>query len=296
MECTFDNPETETPRQTFKRKYSELNQLYDALRCEDEDQALQTLRRIRAGQPIETILEDSQLQSSPVASEQRRRRSFLIALVQTTASLPHIVRMASWVLLDPSLIVRLPENAAYTELRDCVVNLDTLTTVLAEINPDQSRWAIKSSNNAICPRVADGFNGGPPHWAPAAPWTSVIRSSEAVSHLVSVYLALVNGYWRFVEQDYFLRAMRRGTPSEYCTPFLVNAILACASVCHSFLGRSCKTDIQKLFSETEEAFFSSSELLTRGEHFHQEATRLWAMETGQPTIANIQALFIMSMQ
>jgi hypothetical protein len=44
----------------------------------------------------------------------------------------------------------------------------------------------------------------PPHRFPAAPWTTLTSDDEAVSHLVSLFLAWLNPGWRFVEADIFL--------------------------------------------------------------------------------------------
>jgi hypothetical protein len=54
-----------------------------------------------------------------------------------------------------------------------------------------------------------------PHQVPATPWTTITESDEAVSHLVSLFLAWINPNWRFVEQDLFLHGERlAGIPSS----------------------------------------------------------------------------------
>jgi len=60
---------------------------------------------------------------------------------------------------------------------------------------------------------------------------------------------------------------------------LVNAI--CAMAC--------------LSSEHSAAFLRPDDLMSRGEHFHKEALRLWILERGKASVTNIQALVIMSM-
>lgn len=93
------------------------------------------------------------------------------------------------------------------------------------------------------PPPGGAYEDGPLHWATAARWTSIPISERAASHLVSVFLSTLNPYWRFLEEDLFLRDMREGSPvheseSEstatstvaYCTPILVNAVLAAGSV------------------------------------------------------------------
>lgn len=115
---------------------------------------------------------------------------------------------------------------------------------------------------------------------PAQPWTKLTTDDALVSHLVTVFLNYNNVYWRYVEEDVFLRSMQRGVPDEFCSPFLVNAI--CAMAC--------------LSSEHSATFLRPDDLMSRGEHFHKEAYRLWILERGKASVTNLQALIIMSME
>lgn len=113
---------------------------------------------------------------------------------------------------------------------------------------------------------------------PAAPWTSVTNDSRLVSHLISLFLAHENSAWRFLERDPFLEDMQLGKlDAEYCSPLLVNA--ACALAC---LG--C----------TEQGAFSRpGNWFQRGQHFYNEAIRLWLNEMGRPSLTTLQALGIL---
>lgn len=67
---------------------------------------------------------------------------------------------------------------------------------------------------------------------PAKPWTSVTDDSQFVSHLVSLYFTWNHPFLQFIDQQIFLEHMASGDlNSEFCTPFLVNSLLALASVC-----------------------------------------------------------------
>jgi hypothetical protein len=50
-----------------------------------------------------------------------------------------------------------------------------------------------------------------------------------------------------------------------------------------------------LSSEHSAAFLRPDDLMSRGEHFHNEALRLWLLEGGKASVTNIQALVISSM-
>lgn len=75
---------------------------------------------------------------------------------------------------------------------------------------------------------------------PAKPWTSVTEDDDLVSHLVSLYFTWDYPFWTFLDRDVFLRHMARGDlESEFCSPFLVNAVLANACV-------SCPVPVSRL--------------------------------------------------
>ncbi|KAK4495298.1 hypothetical protein PRZ48_013628 [Zasmidium cellare] len=172
---------------------------------------------------------------------------------------------------DTTTKLDLPSREALKPLRDTIVSLEALTGLIANSNSSIPR--------AIPYNALDEVEEEQPlFWIPAQKWTTIEISDWAMSHLVSVFLVFLNPYFRYVEQDLFLQAIRRGKESTYCTPLLVNAILAFAS----------------LFSDIDEAFAHPRQLLTRGEHFHDEGMRLWAMENGKTSIANLQALMLLS--
>ena len=68
---------------------------------------------------------------------------------------------------------------------------------------------------------------------PARPWTDVTEDSDLVSHLVSLYFTWDYPFNAFLDKGVFLRHMANADlGSQFCTPFLVNALLsnACVSV------------------------------------------------------------------
>lgn len=67
---------------------------------------------------------------------------------------------------------------------------------------------------------------------PAKPWTAVTDDDNLVSHLVSLYFTWEHPFSQLVDQVILLAEMSKGgLDSELCTPFLVNSLLAMASVC-----------------------------------------------------------------
>jgi hypothetical protein len=72
----------------------------------------------------------------------------------------------------------------------------------------------------------------PLYEVPAQPWTSVTIDGSFVSHLVSHYFTWQHSTLNWIDRDLFLADMRVGKlDSRFCSPLLVNIMLACACVC-----------------------------------------------------------------
>lgn len=66
---------------------------------------------------------------------------------------------------------------------------------------------------------------------PARPWTTVTEDARFVSQLVSLWLAWFHPFCNWLDRDLFLQDMRSGDlQARFCSPFLVNAMLAVACV------------------------------------------------------------------
>lgn len=66
---------------------------------------------------------------------------------------------------------------------------------------------------------------------PAHPWTSVTEDDDFVSHLISLWFTWAHPFLNWIDRDLFIREMQTGSiDSEFCSPFLVNIILADACV------------------------------------------------------------------
>ncbi|KAF7172564.1 hypothetical protein CNMCM5623_004745 [Aspergillus felis] len=113
---------------------------------------------------------------------------------------------------------------------------------------------------------------------PAKPWTSVTEDADLVSHLVSLYFTWDYPFHAFLDRDVFLAHMARGREdSDFCSPFLVNALLA--NACH--------------FSEFSEAYVVPGDLLTKGADFLSEAERLREEESQKLSLAYLQGTLLL---
>ncbi|KAF9895160.1 hypothetical protein FE257_000062 [Aspergillus nanangensis] len=112
----------------------------------------------------------------------------------------------------------------------------------------------------------------------ARPWTTITDDDDFVSHLISLWFTWHHLFFNWVDRDLFLRDLNSGNvQSTFCSPFLVNTILA----------EAC------FYSDYPEACAVPGDLTTKGEHFWKEAKRLLDAEEGKITLATVQGLGLM---
>lgn len=292
----------------MRQQQDVYRQLYNVIRKADDHTAQAIYQRIRADRSPDSVwrfVQTGSIAQPGRLHEQRLRMNFVKLLAQSTLPLRDLADVATHVLSSESRI-NIPQGDAYLGLRDRLISVDVLAGALKDANPDK-RGLVDFGTEETHPRGLHASTEsvaepeGPIFWVPASPWTSLTANDEAVSHLVSMYLTFVNPYWHGVEHDIFLKAMRGRQRNEYCSPALVHAILAVASVgrtpLHCFVLRSKQWAdmILQLNSEIEEAFRFPGQLLTRGLHYHDEAVKLWKAQSRYGTIADVSTALIMLM-
>ncbi|KAL2010880.1 hypothetical protein VTN00DRAFT_3598 [Thermoascus crustaceus] len=112
----------------------------------------------------------------------------------------------------------------------------------------------------------------PPIKVPAKPWTTVTDDDDIISHLVSLYFTWDYPFYAFLDCNVFVKHMAAANlDTEFCSPFLVNALLA--NACH--------------FSEFSEAYAVPGDVMTKGADFLTEAERLWEQEENKKTSLSV---------
>ncbi|KAG5984314.1 Nitrogen assimilation transcription factor nit-4 [Claviceps digitariae] len=125
---------------------------------------------------------------------------------------------------------------------------------------------------------------------PASSWTQVTNDSNLVTHLINLYFNYHFTYFTVLSKKLFFRDFLQGRVSvsssrsstTYCSPLLVNAILALG--CH--------------FTDIAGAFETPGDARTKGDHFFAEAKRLILEndEFAKPRLATVQGLALMSVR
>ena len=204
-----------------------------AMARRDDRRAGEIFEQIRAGRSVEAVARFARLgtihQGVVGTHHEVLWKDFLLTVSHSTASLHEVIDLIKQVLGRGKARINLPSKEALWPFRDSIITLQTLSGLLSDVNPGGQ--TIEGIKKSPLPRISDGSNDGPLFFVPASPWTNVTDDDNAVSHLVSLFLAILNPMWRFVEEDLFLRAMRsRRKDTQFCSCLLVNAILASASV------------------------------------------------------------------
>ncbi|CAK38170.1 uncharacterized protein An03g02000 [Aspergillus niger] len=178
-----------------------------------------------------------------------------------------------------SLLQLIRSNASLEELQlfceDKLNATSTLDSTVDEVRLSDE-FVVKIPRRVLnIKRLADQ----PVFRVPAIPWTRITDDDHLVSHLISIYFT-----WRYpcfpcLDQNLFIRDMKTAKlSSQFCSPFLVNAILADACA----------------YSDFAEAYEVPNDPSTRGLHFYKEAKRCFEQEDGHSTIATVQGLAVLS--
>lgn len=124
---------------------------------------------------------------------------------------------------------------------------------------------------------------------PIVSWTNVTSDPELINHLLNMYFTWHYTYFTTLSKHLFYRDFHLGKPpqetrrkTEYCTPLLVNIMLALG--CHFTSWPAARADPQ--------------DSATAGDHFFKEAKRLILEndEHEKPRLATVQALALMSVR
>ncbi|RMY00734.1 hypothetical protein D0867_11637 [Hortaea werneckii] len=281
--CQYEAEQGESRQKALKRKHDHLeashNELSDFVTClarQDNSTVLDVMRKVRTGGDIGDLLQSLRSRTASrgtsIDSGRREKQILLLSnLMQGTDALPEIMHFLE-AFVNDMLWTREFYEIDLDLLRNRLFNVRTLGRIIAcsvPIHQISSPSTVHKSSLRQSTRqtmVLDESLDTPLVMLPAAPWTRITEDDLLVSRLVTIFLNYQNAYWRYVEADLFLQAMKLAQPpSDLCSPLLVNSVLAMAS----------------LSAEYRDVFFEADDYTSRGRQFHEEAMRLWASLRGK---------------
>ncbi|KAF2471620.1 uncharacterized protein BDR25DRAFT_260105 [Lindgomyces ingoldianus] len=180
---------------------------------------------------------------------------------KTTVTLPHTTTSAKHSLEgDLSLLLGKPATTRTGESR--------------HFGHTSSLGLVPEDENYTCSRVPTVF----PERHRNGTWTTVTDDIHFVNRLLELYFMWSHPFYIIFSRECFYKDFRSGR-QKYCSPLLVNALLAYA--CH--------------FSDEPRARLDPGNPRTAGDHFFAEARRL-LFEDESPSITTTQALCVMAMR
>jgi hypothetical protein len=216
LECHYQASDRDLP--VLKRKYDEMQekasnyeQLYHLLRCLPERESHGILRRLREGADVATTMRQVKdgdlLLQLAWAPEKRLRYEFPYSTSMPAALLsPGSPYLGSPVF--QTTFQALPQSAEPTEA-----------------------WASQSETVYVMPyHAAELMDPHIPN-IQVSNWTSVESDDELLRTLLRAYFLHDYANYTCFQKDIFLQAMRDGD-ARFCSPLLVNAVLAQACVGH----------------------------------------------------------------
>ncbi|KJZ78743.1 hypothetical protein HIM_02134 [Hirsutella minnesotensis 3608] len=118
---------------------------------------------------------------------------------------------------------------------------------------------------------------------PISKWTKVSSDNRLLNHLMNLFWTWDSTLSRMVDRDVFLEDLKSGADNdaedgleraEFCSPFMVNALLAVAS----------------MYTKQEAVFAVAGDVMSRGRAFADEAARLMLLDQARtgPTVTLTQ--------
>lgn len=177
-----------------------------------------------------------------------------------------------------SLAELLKRNIIITERTDTQSREADLSNLIGNPSMDEESGVVKHFGQTSNLSLVSG--GEQPHrpLQTHETWTTVTRDSEFVQHLMNLYFSWSHPFYILFHKGHFLGDMAKRR-SKYCSPLLVNALLAVA----------CS------FSDNPAARADPSDPNTAGDHFFAEAKSL-LQSSDLSTLTTVQALALMGLR
>lgn len=252
---------------TLKTRNSTLQTLIQAILNYPEDEVASLVRQIRTCESLDAVADAIVAKDNGEdAEDSSDQQPALLATATTTA---------------PTFESQLSANMGELRLEDGSTRYIGGTSHLIYMGRDAAKPEEETSMLST-----EQF---PEHENPLTSWTTVTSDPELVQHLINMYFCWHYTFFTTLSKSLFYKDFLLGNPppgsrrkSEYCSPLLVNAMLALG--CH-FTSRPGSRAVR-------------GDSATAGDHFFREAKRL-ILEGDLhevPALTTVQALALMSVR
>jgi hypothetical protein len=235
---------TETEARQVRRKYEDLRnkrnayeELFELLKALPEQETTEVLRRIKAGVDVATLVNhakdgDLLIQLSLVPEIRRLFEFPYISGYPSYLFVPDNTYLNSWLYRAASSHPTSHDGLS-DRTKDTRVSADDGRSLQNSIahNPSSQhpKEEPKSPFEYQIPFHAAQMVEPIIEHITATGWTSVISDNQLLRRLLYAYFFYPQTHSPMVHKDLFLRDMA-AKRNRFCTPLLVNAVLACASV------------------------------------------------------------------
>ncbi|KAG5754187.1 hypothetical protein H9Q70_003213 [Fusarium xylarioides] len=232
-ECHYASNQYEAEAAAMKRKHDELQErivdhesLYSSLKTREPHETDEILRRIRAGKDVKGVTEDLEGGNSATPTSRKQANPLLRGNSDNTSNSATTSGSAS----SPTF------SAARVSLFQPLQQTRARLTALN----DQSGSLFEEAWREPQRRASDDSTSIDPqgHILPFSRWTNVIQDDKFLSHLLLLFWTWDTSCNRVIDRTIFEDDLKNldpttpGVPSalRFCSPFLVNAILAVSCV------------------------------------------------------------------
>ncbi|KAI0390706.1 hypothetical protein F5Y17DRAFT_471455 [Xylariaceae sp. FL0594] len=231
----------------LERRYQELLELYGMLRSRPEPEAHVILQRLRRSTDIHSTIAFI-------------KEGDLLINRRIPASSSSTGETSAY-----------PASAA---ARDDTSELGLRRRTVVELNPDENDTAMAEQIRHVkCLGLSHPVCDDRILRVKASRWTTVTANDNVLANLISLYLSWDHATMRLFDEDYFLDQIAAGQ-TEYCSPLLVNSLLATASLNYSAIDKE--------------------ESKSMGHAFFREASRLWDSSADVANVLQVPSAILMS--
>jgi hypothetical protein len=219
--CVYETLGVETHSQALKRKHSELSarldgltELFELLRAWSEDDAQAVFQQIRSGADPKALLRRIKGSDMPM-------RLPAPPLAEACYEFPYRHAMPSQLEVDsnPYLYSKLYENTAKTLVGARIPATEEPTP--SPSTGSERKYRIPYHACRLAEPLVERVK--------PSEWTRVSSNDNLLRSLLEIYFLAEFPFQPFFHKDFFLRDMASGR-EQYCSPLLVNAVLASACV------------------------------------------------------------------